>query len=229
MDQVVWQVPEVSEDRRLVAGVAAGIAEELGVEPVVTRASFVLLTLAGGWGLLALRPLLGLVQRRRVDPSPEWTVDTRRARATPNESSPSASSTLGLLLMIRTLGLGFVDSVVWPTGIIAVGALVVWHRQGDPTMSVREGHHDVLRAVTGVVIAGAGFVGMLLINVDWGSARTSLLLLAVVILGVGLLLGPWAWRLVDDLSEERLARIRADERARGGCAPPRFGFSRPWP
>jgi phage shock protein C len=42
----------VSDDR-MVLGVAAGIARNLNLDPVIVRLAFVLLTLAGGPGLLA--------------------------------------------------------------------------------------------------------------------------------------------------------------------------------
>lgn len=36
---------------RMLAGVAAGVARSLGVDPVITRIAFVILTLAGGAGI----------------------------------------------------------------------------------------------------------------------------------------------------------------------------------
>ncbi|MCB8954816.1 MAG: PspC domain-containing protein [Ardenticatenales bacterium] len=42
-----------SQDNRMVAGVAAGIAEYLDTDPTLIRLLFVIMTLAGGPGLLA--------------------------------------------------------------------------------------------------------------------------------------------------------------------------------
>ena len=42
-----------STNDRMVAGVAAGLAEYLEIDPVLIRLAFVLLTFAGGPGLLA--------------------------------------------------------------------------------------------------------------------------------------------------------------------------------
>ncbi len=41
-----------STDDRMIAGVAAGVAEYLNIDPVLVRILFVLLALAGGPGLL---------------------------------------------------------------------------------------------------------------------------------------------------------------------------------
>ncbi len=41
-----------SQDDRMVAGVAAGVAEYVNLDPVIVRLIFVLLALAGGHGVL---------------------------------------------------------------------------------------------------------------------------------------------------------------------------------
>src|SRR5437764_5331815 len=44
--------PHRSTRDRIVAGVAGGLGEQLGVDPVVLRLAFVVLALAGGFGLV---------------------------------------------------------------------------------------------------------------------------------------------------------------------------------
>src|SRR5436309_14356644 len=44
--------PHRSARNRIVAGVAAGLGEQLGVDPVVLRRAFVVLAVAGGFGLV---------------------------------------------------------------------------------------------------------------------------------------------------------------------------------
>ena len=44
-----------SDDDRVVAGVCAGIAEALDVDPTLVRLVFAILALAGGAGIVALR------------------------------------------------------------------------------------------------------------------------------------------------------------------------------
>src|SRR5436309_13333377 len=53
-----------SDDGRLVAGVARGMAEHLGVSVNVIRGAFVLLTVAGGAGLLMYAAFWALVPLR---------------------------------------------------------------------------------------------------------------------------------------------------------------------
>ena len=47
-----WQVPRLDRDDRWVGGVAAAVAREIGVQPIVIRAAFVVLASVGGWGLV---------------------------------------------------------------------------------------------------------------------------------------------------------------------------------
>ncbi|HWO69663.1 MAG TPA: PspC domain-containing protein, partial [Actinomycetota bacterium] len=42
-----------SESDRVLTGVAAGLGERLGLDPVVVRLAFIVLALAGGAGLVA--------------------------------------------------------------------------------------------------------------------------------------------------------------------------------
>ncbi|MGH2687020.1 MAG: sensor histidine kinase [Actinomycetota bacterium] len=46
-----------------------------------------------------------------------------------------------------------------------------------------------------------------------GAARPVLAAIAAMVAGLGLIFGPWIWRLTNELVEERRQRIRADERA----------------
>jgi signal transduction histidine kinase len=50
------------------------------------------------------------------------------------------------------------------------------------------------------------------LNFDLSTARDTLLVTAVVIAGIGLVMGPWVIGLINDLTEERRARIRSEER-----------------
>ena len=47
-----WQVPRLDREDRWIGGVAAAIAREVGVQPVVIRVAFVVLAAVGGWGLV---------------------------------------------------------------------------------------------------------------------------------------------------------------------------------
>src|SRR5687767_5732421 len=105
-DPVVSSSPLVrrSVSDRLVTGTAGGLAERLRVHPIVVRLGFVLLTLAGGLGLLLYG--LGFVVSSEPEPdapAPEWP---RRIRTV-----ATGAIVLGGLLVLRDVGAWFGDSV----------------------------------------------------------------------------------------------------------------------
>jgi phage shock protein C len=55
---------------RKISGVSGGVAEYLGIDPVLVRVGFVVTTLASGIGLLAYLALLALVPSDDASPAP---------------------------------------------------------------------------------------------------------------------------------------------------------------
>lgn len=209
-----WQVPRRSP-RRLVAGVAAGTADELGVDRVLVRTIFVVLTVAGGWGVVLYVVL--------------WIWSSLAAHDDPATSRPKGRSdrhrhlallcaTLGALLLIRGLGLGFTDSLVWPSAALGLGFAALWQRSGDDVdlmaaISGAEGSRYLgVRVAAGIAVAAGGVTALLALNFDFGAARNVALGSLVVLAGLGLVLGPWIMRTVNDLAQERHRRIRSEER-----------------
>ena len=114
-----------SSGDRVLAGVAGGIGERLGVDPVVLRLAFVVLSLAGGVGVV-LYLVLFLVMG--------WPDAERGPVPTPRTSARQALAVVlvvaGLLLSPRRAGLWFGDRIVWPVVLAAAGSAVMWTR-GD--------------------------------------------------------------------------------------------------
>jgi phage shock protein PspC (stress-responsive transcriptional regulator) len=194
-----WQVPRLDKDKRIATGVAAGIAEEIGVEPVVVRTAFVVLTITGGWGV-ALYVAMWLWAAVRGD---RCAVTSRpKGRSERHRLLAIGSCTLGLMLSIRELRLGFVDSLVWPTTVLALGFLVVWRRANDDdvdlttSLSSRSSRWTGVRILIGIAMAAGGVATLLAFNLDLSAARH------MVLAGLGLILGPWIMRIVDDLTRE---------------------------
>src|SRR3954454_3941759 len=97
-------------DRRLIAGVRAGIAGYFGIDPLLIRIGFVIAAAAGGFGIVLYVACLILM--------PE---EAGRASARPRRAGRAAIEVgvgaglllLSLLLTLRAVGIWFGDPVVW--------------------------------------------------------------------------------------------------------------------
>ena len=204
---------------RLLAGVAAGVADHLGVPVLWVRAVFAVCAAFGGAGVLAYALLWAFVPLER----------TGGRRVTGRERSQG----LGLLL----LGIGLVAAFGlagglpgWLLGTLAVavvGAAVVWReadesqrhrlregaRSGAGALVSGAGRGANVRVLAGVLLVVASFVALLAGNATASSLRVALLAVVAALLGAGLLTLPWWTRLVRDLNAERAGRVRSQERA----------------
>src|SRR2546427_2150856 len=108
---------------RVIAGVAGGIAERLGVDPVVVRLAFVVLALAGGVGAVLYLVIWLIAPERAPQPAPAADRGTLPVRIL-----AIVLVALGSLLVLRDLGLWLGDGLVWPVAIAAFGSAVIWAR-----------------------------------------------------------------------------------------------------
>lgn len=69
------------------------------------------------------------------------------------------------------------------------------------------------RALAGVALVGAGLAAFIVIRGSSAQLGNVLTATLAVLAGIALLAGPWLVRMTQDLSQERLMRIRAQERA----------------
>ena len=203
-----WQVPPLDGDDRWVGGVAAALANELGVQPLVIRASFAILALSGGSGLILY--------------AGAWAglAYLSSGRLAPYRPQPKAASSfhrhlaigmivLGLILGLRALGLGFIDEVVFPVGFLLTGVLIAWSRQRE-----EGGVSAVLRIAIGLVVAGAGMSAVVLSSLSFIDAIQLAVVAVALIGGMALVIAPSLIRIGQDFDVERQERVRADERAR---------------
>jgi len=198
------------QEDRLVAGVAGGIADRLGIADLYVRAGFLVLTLIWGIGLFLYLVLWALTLDRTDHP-----------RLSPPASAERTAGYVlifaGGLLLLRTLGIWSNDRLVWPAAAVIVGiAFLMDRRDIDPRSAIlalfdpNSGKFrsrtllGILLLVVGLSILGAAAV-----------PAVETVLIAVLVTGVGMavLFGPWVWRLVSDLGAERSKRIREEERA----------------
>lgn len=184
----------------MVAGVAGGLAERLGVDPVVIRFSFIVLGLAGGAGAVCYVLL--------------WMLSANpEGHAIPGPRSPSVQPTIaticvvtGLLLVLRGFGVWLGDGVVWPVALAATGSAVIWARG-------RRARVAPLRVVAGALLIAAAIALFLAQHTGLNTVRNLVFAIAITIAAAALLLGPWIWKIGRRLSEEQRDRIRSEERA----------------
>jgi len=224
---------------RVLGGVAAGVAHHLGVRTAWVRAGLVVTTVAGGFGVVLYAALWLVLPLERAEPAgatgtPGLDAATRQGRRGARRErrltdyGPLAAG--GAIAAGVVLALGVVTGqtlAVGPLLVAAVGVALLWW-QADQAQQERwsDGARvGPLRAVVGaggwaaylrigvglalVVLAVTlfGLRGGLSVALDVGLAAS------VGLLGVGLVLAPWVLRLGSDLSAEREARVREQERA----------------
>ena len=203
---------------RVLTGVAGGIGERLEIDPVIVRLAFVILTFAGGVGLL-LYVAAALVSRKPDpdDPPPPPKTSTRQAVAI-------ALVLTGVLLALRGIGLWLGDGVVWPAALVVLGSAVIWTRGDEATRAkwlarmpswIREEDESRprIRTLVGALVIALGAWAFLSSNPPLDLFDNAPLAVATVVVGLAVIAGPGIWRLVRQASDERRERIRQEERA----------------
>ncbi len=213
-------------DRRIVAGVAGGIAGHLAIPVVAVRVAFVVLLPFNGLGVMLYAAFWAVL------PQEEPTAEAPRRRD-PGELLPFAAIGLGVLL-VQGLVFGVPNLAAtagWLVALIAVGAGIIWH-QSDPArrldsalgavpwlggaLTGSDRRTFLLRFVGGGVLVSVGVIGVVAVYTPSGNLATVLngMLFALVgLAGVSVVAGPVLWRTFSQLRTEREGRIREQERA----------------
>ncbi|MGZ8179235.1 ATP-binding protein [Williamsia sp. SKLECPSW1] len=189
---------------RIVGGVAGGVADHLGVRPVVVRLVFVGLTVLAGAGVMAYALLWFFCP-------PGTDTD---APAPGERSQALGLAVLGAvgLLVVGSTASGTPAGYLVPLAVIAIGAAVVW-REVDLGDRRRTSILTWLRLVGGAVLVVAGLVGVVLAgNHSFGGLNSTVLAVLATLVGVVVLTIPLWMRLVRTIDAERSARIRTAER-----------------
>ncbi|GAB2949427.1 ATP-binding protein [Streptomyces pseudoechinosporeus] len=221
-----------SSDGRWLGGVARGLAGHLGLPVVWVRLVFVGLFMAEGLGALLYAAFWFFV------PLGVGGVDTGRPPAIATETStdgrrrlvarkPDKGQIVALLAMV-VIALIFVGNVdlsggtkayLWPVVLVGAGVALVW-RQADNARRARwmeVGRHrrtlTLARSAAGVLLVTVGVSGIFVLQGSAAHLGSVLQAALAVLVGIALLAGPYLVRMTQDLSEERLMRIRAQERA----------------
>ena len=203
---------------RLVAGVAGGIAEHLGVPVQRVRVGFTLLAAISGAGVLAYG--LAWIFIAQEDGDRERVVPPGERR----QALGLAALGLGVAIAASAAGDTVVGWVAGPLGVAAVGVALVW-READETrrrrwvaagrggLLGRGGKTALLRVLTGALFVTGGLAVFLLGRLDLNQLRSGLLAVLATLIGAAVLTVPFWVRLSRELRDERRERIRGAERA----------------
>ncbi len=226
-----------AEDRWL-GGVAAGLAHHLGLPVLWVRMGMLALVAFGGFGAVLYAGLwLILPAQRHTDPvSPGLDAATRQGRR--GGRRERRWTDYGPLVAVGAIAIGVLLLITFVTGqtlafgpllLAGSGVAVLWwqadeaqrNRWSDPSRAMGPlravvgggGWGAYLRIGTGLLLLVAAITlfslrsGSLVVALNVGLAA------AFGIVGLGFMVGPWLFRLSSDLSEEREARVRSEERA----------------
>ena len=210
-----------SRRHRIVAGIAGGLGERLGIDPVLVRIGFVILSLNAGAGILAYLVLWAFVPEASA-PEAERPPALRRAGG-------ASLMVAGTMLLLRELGLWVGDVLATSVALGALGIVVIWLRSeaterdrlrdlasripSNPLDALAVGRGGVVRLALGALFVVAGLATLIWRTDALNAAPGIVFAVAVTIVGLGVFAGPWAWRLARQLSDERRERIRQEERA----------------
>ncbi|WP_083313788.1 ATP-binding protein [Corynebacterium sp. HMSC066C02] len=182
---------------RVVAGVAAGLAQNLGVSALSVRIVLTALTLLGGVGAMAYAGL--------------WIFTPALDDAPSTRRSPLSLVLVLLALAGSAVGVlgvsGASLSAAVPLAVVAIGAVLAW-------LAYDRG----LNTPVGLVAVAAGAVlvigGVVVAAVTWESGSGSAILAtALTLVGFGALVVPLVLKLWRSLSQEQAAKAVSEERA----------------
>jgi signal transduction histidine kinase len=204
-------------DDRLVAGVASGLSDHLGIDVLLLRIAFVVSIVLGGLGVLLYAAFWVLV--------PVGGDDARRREPTDARAQLLAFSALGAVMLLVAQLIGFGAALLWPAAATITGAAILW-RQADESSRTRwrgvaerqraaltDGlGRTAVRYAAGISLVAIGLGTFLATQNAFPVARRAVLPAVVVTLGMLLVLGPWLLRYWREATDERTARIREHER-----------------
>jgi signal transduction histidine kinase/phage shock protein PspC (stress-responsive transcriptional regulator) len=226
-----------SADDRLLGGVAAGVAQHLGVPVTYVRVFFLVASAFSGMGILLYAGLwlyLPLNTQQQAG-APGLDAATRQGK---RPGRVPRIKDFGPLVALGAIALGIIaighalwsgSLVFWPVVVAVCGVAVLWW-QADEAQRERwvdgTGRVSLMRSVVGAgglasyarLAVGLGLLltAIVLFGLQTGQAseaRDVIIAGVLGIAGIALTLGPWLLRLSGELSDERAARIRQQERA----------------
>jgi signal transduction histidine kinase len=222
----------------IVGGVAAGLARHLALPTLWVRAGFIVAATLGGLGVFLYAGLWLVLPAdsafQQAAPGIEGATRGGRRPGRIRRLTDAGPAVVlaalgigGLLLLGSILGQG---TLFWAIAVGLAGVALLW-RQADEAQRERwldtTGRVDPVRVVLGsggwasYARIGAGLalivVALVLVSLrDGGSlglARDVTAISLIAVAGLGVVVGPWIYRLAADLTAERAERVRSQDRA----------------
>lgn len=200
-------------ERRVVAGVAAGVAEHLGVPVLTVRLVFAVGASIGFSGVVAYLLLWWFMPLAApVDDTDSGVSDRERAQAL-----AVAVVGLGLAIGVQAVGWGLPTAVVVPMAVAVAGLVLIWRQVDDESWDSWGGAgprwRRWTRSIVGLVLVVFAVSYLLLSERGTGALVDVGITIVAVVVGVALVAGPLISRVLRDLSNERRERVRTQERA----------------
>lgn len=198
-----------SRDDAVIAGVAGGLGERWGVDPVVVRIAFVVLALAGAIGVIVY------IAAWMVALDPGDRRSPKAIGSEPRRVIAFSLMALGVVVVLKSAGLWLGEGLFFPIVISAVGAGFVSSGAGTRLGFGRDasGRPQLVHLLIGLALVVGGVTRFLVTNRSVGGIYAVILAIAVTTLGLAIVFGPWVFRMTNQLGAERRERIRSEERS----------------
>ncbi|CAN5241760.1 ATP-binding protein [soil metagenome] len=214
-------------ERRVIGGVASGLAEHFGVKVIYVRLAFMIAVPFHGAGVLAYGLLWRFLPLSAPERSPGLEAADRTGFRPSSDPSPSSHEVVqtvalfalggGALWLLQVQGWGIGWRLLGPLLIAGIGLALIWRQLDDATWSRwmfhSTGRASLIRLGLGVLLVGVSVVYFVGGERGWAGAADGVSAFGVALVGLALILGPWIYRLTNELTSERRERIRSQERA----------------
>jgi phage shock protein PspC (stress-responsive transcriptional regulator)/signal transduction histidine kinase len=197
-------IPPRSADDRVIGGVAAGVGQAIGLDPILVRIALIVLAFSGPG--LPIYVIAWFVM-------PEGGIDPAADDRSPVEFRRGVGLiliVLGAVLSLREFGLTPPDEVIWPVLLVGAGVGLVWW-QVQPQIEFTR--WAAARVGAGIVVMGTGLAAFIAGNISFSAVRDGLFGIAMVVGGLAILIGPWILVLIRDRAEEQRRAQAANARA----------------
>ena len=227
--------PQLKRDlsRKVIAGVASGIAEHLQMPVSWFRMAFVLLALmfeSSLLGVLLYGVLWVLVPAGEQDEAP-GLAGASRARMRPQRVAQrvdaGVSFSAGVLIMGLMSGVSgqvpYGGTLSWPLLLAGVGVVLIWVQAdgrawrggsaGERPASRGKTIASVARLIGGLILVGLGTSWLLASQFGWSGLQPAVAAAAALLAGLTVVAAPWLLRIWSRVRTADRERLRAEARA----------------